>query len=1220
MPPGAAESDDEDASLNLDEIVANANIVTDTAWYIRVRLNNIEALAFLDDGSEVSIISPAAVAKFSLSGPRPSRLAIKTVDASRATVKGETRADIEIDGKTTSCDLLIVDGFEKDILLGRAFQETADIEIMRDHHMVRAAHAYFGKNGTRIEFPCLGSTLTNTTIDPAESKDIICECSMERGSYWVEPTPFMSQKQLIIESSILRVEKNTVTVTCENRSVLAQSIAKGEPVIMLKPPIVPRPINDPRNYVYDLSTYEEEHLCAACDERASTGKPVDSELATLIEGCIKRCTEPLKSRLRAILEVHQKILSRHRFDLGLLKDYEMVIDTGDAEPICKLPWRVSPAASEASKEITDEMCRYGLLEPAEQSNWSSPTVLVKKPDNTFRMCQDFRALNAVTKKDRFPLPRIEVLLDALNGATIFGVIDLTSGFWQIGLSKASREKTAFVTPHGAFQYTRMSMGICNGPATFQKCMARTLKHLLFKCCLVYIDDILVFARSEEEFPEAVNKVLTALSDNGLKIKPQKTELGLREVLYLGHRVSAEGKKSDPKKIEAVLAIKPPKDVKDLYVFLGMAQYFRKFIEHFACIAAPLYSLLKKDTPFIWSDTAMNAFNTLKRALTTAPVIAHPDNSKEYILATDACQSGLGAVLKQLDENQCERVIAYASRTLTPVEKRYSATDLELLAVKFGVEEFRPYISDSPFKLVTDHKSLLGTKWLNEKKDPTGRRTRWLQTIHEYNFTYEYKPGKKHQDADALSRLATARSEMKDAEVALIELTSDLIEKLKDGMPLLHQEDWVKRIILNYEFEDNSWSNRERGEKFTFADGYLWRTMNTWPSERRPQVCVPRLFRTEIMMTCHDCKSHVGTRRCYEFIRDYFFWPRMSNDVKTYIRTCHFCQAMKVDQQKPIGYLSSAPIPRRPFEHIHVDFAGPLKMTYNKMRYYILAIDRLTKYAIGKATMSNEMRVASQFIEDINLRFGPVRRITTDNGSEFIGKDFKEILARNKIEHHLTSPGRPAGNGQVERLNHTIKDYIAARINEENGWWHEKLPYAIADYNTTVHDATNYTPHYLLYGYTYEDVSSPPLPESAYTERTQQLEQITKVREKIHQQLQKRHQIMAERYNQRRRTYLFKAGDLVMVEPSTRVKEGVTTKLNRRYIGPFKVVDKVGPNSYLVLRANIKVKYNADQMKLYLEREEQPFTDSQATIFPYCIFPDCTRTEIVSWLTVEGNLV
>ena len=392
------------------------------------------------------------------------------------------------------------------------------------------------------------------------------------------------------------------------------------------------------------------------------------------------------------------------------------------------------------------MERQGVIERS-TSAWSSPVVLVTKKDGTTRFCVDYRKLNDITQKDSYPLPRIDDTIDALSGAQWFSTLDLKSGYWQVPLEEDAKEKTAFSTGTGLWQFTVMPFGLCNAPATFERLMEQVLSGLPTSIALLYLDDILVPGRTFNQQIENLRTVFQRLKSARLKLNPKKCILFRKEVKYLGHVVSAHGVVPDPGKIKAIVTWPRPACVRDVRSFLGLASYYRRFIAGYSEVAAPLHLYTQKGVPFVWSEAAEAAFTRLKEILSNAPVLAYPDPAATFILGTDASNEGIGAVLSQGIDGE-ERPVAFFSRTLTRPQRNFCVTRRELLAVVKSIKQFHTYLYGQQFVVRTDHSAL---QWLLNFRHPEGQVARWLEVLQSYSFTIQHRPGPNHSNADALSR-------------------------------------------------------------------------------------------------------------------------------------------------------------------------------------------------------------------------------------------------------------------------------------------------------------------------------------------------------------------------------------------------------------------------------------------------------------------------------------
>ncbi|GFY13558.1 retrovirus-related Pol polyprotein from transposon 17.6 [Trichonephila clavipes] len=451
-----------------------------------------------------------------------------------------------------------------------------------------------------------------------------------------------------------------------------------------------------------------------------------------------------KSSAERLFQEFEDVFSRNSSDIGHTTVTQHRIDTADHPPIKQHPRRLPFAKQEEVGTLLREMQENDIIEPS-PSPWASPIVLVRKKDGSTRFCVDYRKLNDVTKKDSYPLPRIDDTLDTLSGHKWFSTLDLKSGYWQVEIHPEDREKTAFTSGQGLWQFKVMPFGLCNAPATFERLMETVLKGLTFEACLIYLDDVIIGGRTFEEHLQNIRKVLSKLSDANLKLNPSKCKFFQKEVNYLGHIISAEGVRTDPEKVSAVKNWKRPENLRELRSFLGLCTYYRKFVKGFSSIARPLHKLTESKQKFQWTKECEDSFLQLKEALTSSPILIYPQPDKPFILDTDASNESVGAVLSQEIDGQ-ERVVAYWSKCLSKPERNYCVTRKELLAIVKAIEHFHHYLYGQKFLLRTDHASLT---WLMNFRNTEGQVARWIQRLNEYYFDIRHRKGSSHGNADAL---------------------------------------------------------------------------------------------------------------------------------------------------------------------------------------------------------------------------------------------------------------------------------------------------------------------------------------------------------------------------------------------------------------------------------------------------------------------------------------
>ena len=887
------------------------------------------------------------------------------------------------------------------------------------------------------------------------------------------------------------------------------------------------------------------------------------------------------TRMRGLLERNRLAFAQDEGDIGQANGVVHAIQLEDPTPINTNPYRKSPFERAKISEQVRKMLALGVIDES-QSPWSSPVVIVRKKDGSSRFCVDFRKVNAKTKKDVYPLPRTDDALSYLRGSRYFSVLDLLSGYWQIRMSDESKEVTAFSTCDGHYEFNVMPFGLCNSPATFQRFMDVTLAQLKWNSCLVYLDDIIIFGADFNQHQERLQAVFECLKLAGLKLKPSKCIFGTDTVRFLGHVVNTEGIAPDPDKVKAIAAFPRPQRVVDLQCFLGMASYYRKFIETFAVKAAGLHKLLKKDVPFEWGRDQEDSFNAIKGAMLAAPVLVHYDPEKDQEIRVDASGEGLGALLLQREKDGMH-LVECASRSLSKEEKNYSVTEQECLAVVFATSKFRPYIAGKKVRVTTDHNALV---WLMKKQQLPPRLARWVLTLQEFDLDYNYKKGKLNQDADALSRNPVDEPEMVNAleDRAAVPITAPTcftVENLRKAQTTDPFCQGIRNELDN---------NPDAHEKFIDLEQILYHQADTTLGPRLVPV-VPEALQAAVLSGCHDDKvaGHLGVEKTYARIRDRYFWPDLKKAVKSYVQSCMDCQTRNYVPQKPCGLLQPIKVGGM-FERVGIDLVGPFKKTHNGNRYIIIATDYLSKWVEADAIpASTALDVAEFFVNRIVLRHGAPTILQSDQGRSFLSNLVKDTLHLLGVEHRTSSPYHPQTNGLTERVNGIVINMLSKFVDKDQKNWDQLLPYVVFAYNTSKHSSTGYCPFFLLHG------RRPILPGELPA--TEGIEDPSQYATEVHDNLiQARHfaaqeiartQEKTKLYaDRKRREVHYQPDDLVLVYTPVRTK-GQSSKLLHRYFGPKKVIEKVGPVTYLLESVqNSKTKREAvhvSRMKPYRAR-------------------------------------
>ena len=731
---------------------------TATAWFMAARLGCTDIDMLVDTGAQVSLLGKDMYDQISgvYRAPLvPVERKIAAANGGLIKVHGKLEAELCVGRFLYPCEFLVAEMGPLKGLLGMDFLKRHNAELTCATGELKLGGVSVACRDGPLVLGGRAIMEEPLTIPPRHM--MIARVAMEtwgegpRDGLLLEAIPHVSHtRHFILPRGIVDATQPETRVWVTNITEREVRLNKGQLIGQL-------------TGVQDLGlAYEDPHVSAVGgqEEKESGSRPdasvLPAHLQPLVEGAVDLQPRQRERLVKVLLE-YEHCFEGGRYGLGRTNLAKHTIDTGDHPPFKMATGRQGWARNRILAEEVDKMLKLGVIEPS-QSPWSSRPVLVRKRDNTLRFCVDYRTLNSFTKKDAFPLPRIDECLDALAGAKWFCTLDLSAGYWQIAMDEKDKEKTAFTTARGHYQFSVLPFGLCNGPATLERLMELVLGGLDLSTCLCYMDDIVVQGPTFEACLDNLTTVLSRLEKAGLRLKPSKCELFQKEVPFLGHVVGENGVRPDPKKIEVVRNWPVPETLQELRSFLGFASYYRKYVKNFAEIAAPLHALMTPKVTFHWTRECQHAFETLIKALTTAPILTLPREGLPMIVDCDASDRSIGGVLSQVIDGK-ERVVAYASQALTASQRNYCTTYKELLAVVRMAKTFRPYIYGQKYVLLrTDHRALL---WLQNFKDVEGMLARWLTSLAEYNLTIEYREGKKHGNADGCSRIPVRKCQRPD---------------------------------------------------------------------------------------------------------------------------------------------------------------------------------------------------------------------------------------------------------------------------------------------------------------------------------------------------------------------------------------------------------------------------------------------------------------------------
>ena len=853
-------------------------------------------------------------------------------------------------------------------------------------------------------------------------------------------------------------------------------------------------------------------------------------------------TTPQRNRLRSVLESY-KVLFDSETSVGTVPGIYHSIHTGDAAPVRTKQWRLPQIAKQVIKDECQKMLKSGVIEPS-ISPWLSPIVLVRKKDQTFRFCIDFRNVNSLTMSDSYALPLLDELIDELGKSKVFSVFDARSAYWSIELNPDDKAKTAFSDGTFLWQFRRMPYGLKTAGATYQRMVNFILSPVLGKHTMAYLDDIVVHSSCFDQHVNDVNETLKLLTDAGFKLNPSKCNVAVSQLKLLGFIVSESGVAPDPDKVKSINEMPAPRNVKEVRRFLGMCSFFRRHIKGFASIAAPLSSLTRKDKTFAWDESCNSAFNQLKQALITAPVLRRPDFSQPFEIHSDASGVAIGGCLIQREDNN-PHPVAYFSRKLRGPEVRYSAVDAEALAVVEAVRAFNPYIYGRKFEIFTDHRALC---YIFKRPTKCARMTRWSHELASYDCKVTYKQGAVHCVPDALSRA-----------IAAIDLTAVDTQQFRD----LQLNDPLCRQLI--EFLEGKALPRAKIkaslDEFELKDGIAYHVRDL-PSGLVSQLVLPPAVRKDAMKIVHSSSTagHPGIFRTYKRLQDFYWFPNALQYCRKYVESCATCQRRKA-VQRGRAPLASTPLATEPFERVNVDLVM-LPTASNGDKYVLTIVDELTRFVQLVPLASKDVHtVADALLLNFSTLFGPPVTLISDNGSEFTGEYFREVCSLMGTKIRYTTPYCPASNGLVERSNRVIKDCLSALCEDAPDTWNTRLEYVRLALNTSFHRSVNNQPLYLLTGRS----CTFPIGMTNHHTRDGKLGQrqldLLAARDAAVTGTQQVREANMEALDRRVRAVPELSPGVMVLRKRPPGQGG--SGLASRWLGPLRIIKKVGPVSYIL---------------------------------------------------------
>lgn len=828
------------------------------------------------------------------------------------------------------------------------------------------------------------------------------------------------------------------------------------------------------------------------------------------------------------------------------------------------PYKCNPGNRESLKKEIEGNLKKGHIKVS-RSPAAAPMFPVDKKDGTLRWVVDYRNLNTITWKDRHPIPLTNGIVDKLQGAKYFTKLDMRVGYSNVRIKEGDEWKTAFICELGLYEYTVMPFGLTNAPAVFQRLMNNLFKDLIDRGLLVYLDDLLIYGRTLDELRATTKEVLQRLKDHRFWVKPEKCSFEQIEVEMVGFHADGTHVRMDPHKTTAIQEWKAPTSIKQVQEFLGFANFYRRFIKGFSKIGRPLFDLLKGEKGkqrFQWTDKQAKSFEELKQCFEKGPVLIHPNPKKQYYMEVDASDFATGGELSQVAEDGKRHPIAFISKSLAPAERNYDIYDKELLAIIRAFQEWRHHLEGTKEMVVimTDHNNL---RYFMTTKTLTRRQARWAEFLASFNFEIQYRPGKNAGKPDALSRrpdhipideperrqrIFSPEQFVLARQIVHADNEQSIVGSIKDAM----KNDARAQNVLRY--LDTGGKN----EKDFAKDGEFLR--------HKGKMYVPSDsdIKKRLLELYHDSKlaGHKGQKATMERISRYYWWPRMGDFVNRYVEGCDICQRVKTRTHAPYGELQPLGVPEKPWTDVSYDLITGLPDCEEKDAI-LNFVDRSTKQGHFIACRSDidSKGVARLFVDWIIRLHGIPERIVSDRGTVFNSEFTKQWQRILGIKANLSTAYHPESDGQTERVNGIVEDYIRCFTSWRQDDWVELLSTAEFSYNNTVSESTGHTPFFLNHGQ--HPRFSPGTPDDDIIPAANELaENIRNAQEEANAMMK----MAQERYKGQANKHRIKApelkpGDKVWLSTKNIRTSRPSPKLEHRRIGPYKVIEKIGRLAY-----------------------------------------------------------
>lgn len=879
-----------------------------------------------------------------------------------------------------------------------------------------------------------------------------------------------------------------------------------------------------------------------------------------------------RKRAMRLIRKYSDVFAKSLETVGKLPRFVASVKLKDgSHPVFQYPFKSSLEQKKVIDGQVDEMVKFGIAEEG-ISDYLSPVLLVKKANGDWRLCISYVRLNKIVVQDRITIPQVAELIETLSqGHKYFTSLDCFSFYWEVPISPESRRVLAFGTHSRTLLPNFLQFGLCTAVSIGQRVAYSIFGSLLHSNVVVYLDDVCAFAEDFEKKLVVLEKIFQRAREENLTFKIDKCSFFQEEVRYMGYIIGQDGLKFDSAKVEALKDLPRPKNQKQVRSLLGSLTYYRRFVPGFSMKTKVLSDLTKKEfdgKPINWTPECEEAYQNILKIYCEHPVLSHFRSNDEIQIYCDSSDIGHGACLEQKDENGKRHVIAYASRLLSPGEKKMISMLHEAHAVLFALSKFRNYVNSSVKTTVfSDNKNVTYLFNSLDKPSHDSKLSRLQMKLLEFdNVEVKHVAGVDNAMADLLSRNIPDDRVCSDKDLEALEVPSFEVSLVDYGQDQLADDDLrpLKSYLENGNSNVSSAFER-RAKQFILRDDILY-YKNSKPG-RLHLLCVPKNRRGEILQEYHESLlsgGHLGEAKLYQKLSERFYWSTLRRDCIRYCKTCELCSARKGLHSKKMGFLQPLSIPGEPFERCHVDCLGPFNKDEFGNIHIIALVCGLTKFVILKAIPDATAETVTQFILDVCLQFSCPKLIVTDRGTQFTSNTFEAALKMLNAKHNLTTSYHPQSNGQVERINAVIAQTLSMYAMDTHQDWSLYVPFCQHLINTSFQESVQSTPFELLFGYKprlpFDNIFYPELRDVS---RSEQLQVLVKMRDLAKERIASVQEKMKERIDPKRREPSFKIGDLVRIKSEAR-KVGVTQKLRRTWLGVYKIVNGTpNPNVFKV---------------------------------------------------------